>query len=231
MESETRMLLDGPTEELPTVPLGRESNTIVDSFDLSSLLNQEPGDNYPDPPSQPAAGSATGEKPDGDSSDSTGEQTTADESEGSTSSVETDTEFKESVAERLNSIESTLASLTDSVSETGVIQSEVNGLKSKLNDVAADVDDVVEEVDDVQASIADVPSTVEEVETNLAAVESEMSELSEELHTDTHSLTAQVVRQGELVLLRIDAAQLPEDEGLLDHGQDIEIAIPQSEWD
>jgi hypothetical protein len=58
-----------------------------------------------------------------------------------------------------------------------------------------------------------------------------MSELSEELHTDTHSLTAQVVRQGELVLLRIDAAQLPEDEGLLDHGQDIEIAIQQSEWD
>lgn len=227
MESETRMLLDGPIEELPTAPLGRDSNTAVESFDVNSILEQTSSDDHPDPPSQHSAAAAANERQADEGSDNSDKQATADKADGSTSEPHVDTAFKESVTERLTSIESSLAKLSDSVSETGVIQSEVNGLKSKLDDVATDVDDVATEIEDLQ----DVPSGIGELKQSVTTVEADVSDLSEEIRADTHSLTAQVVRQDELVLLRVDPAQLADAGTIPDHGEEVEIAIPQSEWE
>ena len=229
MQSGNRMLLDGPIEELPTAPLGRDSDTAVESFEINPILNQASSEDHPNPPSQHSGLSAASEIQADESPDSSDKQATGNKADESTTGSQVDSGFKKSVTERLTSIESSLDNLSDSVSETGVIQSEVNGLKSKLDDVATDIDDVTAGIDNLQENA--ISSEIEEVKQSVTAVESEVSDLSEEIRADTHSLTAQVVRQDELVLLRVDPAQLADAGTIPDHGEELEIAIRQSEWE
>jgi hypothetical protein len=113
-------------------------------------------------------------------------------------------------------------------------ESEDSGISTAFQTETVERLEAIELTLDDLTSTSSVEETVETgfdaVETRLDDVETTVEGLSEKLsHDEPETVTATVIRQDELFLLRVDPAQLDEIEEPLDHESEIEIALHATE--
>jgi putative mRNA 3-end processing factor len=192
-ESDVRMPIDQPIEDLPTVSWERGSATLqtegvaVDDLQerFESTQPEQPSHQEPTEPNQEMSPTDT------PSTEATPEAEPAAESEDSGIS----TAFQTETVERLEAIELTLDDLTSTSSVEETVETGFDAVETRLDDVETTVEGLSEKLS----------------------------------HDEPETVTATVIRQDELFLLRVDPAQLDEIEEPLDHESEIEIALHATE--
>jgi len=199
-ESDTRIPLDHPIDELPSVPWDRQSVALEAEGVVVDVLTEKFESTQPEQPAQQGVATSDGGQASVPTAqnESRSSQDTGDDSGtvAADQQSQVDNEFQSDVVDRLDAIE------------------------SRLDDLVA-----------TKLSEETVETGFESVETRLDDVETTLGDLPEQLDQDElETVTGTVVRQNDLILLRVDPDEIESDDQTFAHEEQVEISLRSTDF-